>query len=201
MNEAQNVATCTSMNEENLDCLLDGVSSSPWDIFYYPNTLPETIENCTPHFDPGFLSIAPVATVPGLLVQDASSGDWLTIDAEGWFTPGSDVVVFLGGSMQVTTNGIYPATPHAVARSKLARCSLIYELQTSTGHALTRANTVKSGGPGWISCQEPSNENSTDLGSLPCQDDDPMATKLTSSIDSIDSRHVKRKRSATADGN
>ena len=47
------------------------VSASPFDLFYYPNRL--AVPNCTPHLDPGFVSLAPCALQPGLLVLDLST--------------------------------------------------------------------------------------------------------------------------------
>jgi len=129
----------------------EGVSASPFDIFYYPNTLSIEVPNCVPHFDPGFLSLAPCSRQSGLLVLDPSTESWLPIDT--LLEPGRDMIAFAGESLEVATQGAYLACSHAVARGIGGRCSIVYELQTCTGKAIPvprEGRRVQAGGPGWL---------------------------------------------------
>jgi hypothetical protein len=53
--------------------------------------------NCDPHTDRGLLSAVPCAAVPGLVVRDAYSGEWLSIEAKG--EPYRDVCVFVNSAL------------------------------------------------------------------------------------------------------
>ena len=54
--------------------------------------------NCDPHTDRGLLSAVPCAAVPGLVVRDAYSGEWLSIEAKG--EPYRDVCVFVNSALE-----------------------------------------------------------------------------------------------------
>ena len=105
----------------------DVVSSSPFDLMYYPNNAAAArVPNSTPHVDsPGVVTVIPVAATPGLRVRDRS-GRWRDVEATG--RPG-EVVILVDAALQALSKGALEACTHEVAKADEPRLSLVYELR------------------------------------------------------------------------
>ena len=103
------------------------MSSSPFDLMYYPNNAAAArVPNTTPHVDsPGLVTVIPVAATPGLRGRDRS-GRWRDVEATG--RPG-EVVILVDAALQALSKGALEACTHEVAKAAEPRLSLVYELR------------------------------------------------------------------------
>ena len=114
---------CEKLNADHGD-------PSVMDIFRYYNILqagrPEG--NMGSHFDPGLLTLKPVSKVPGLDVLDRVTGEW--VDAESIATPGKCLLLFVGETLELLTEGNFKACSHRVHTETHHRLSVVYEMRS-----------------------------------------------------------------------
>lgn len=139
---------------DHLDAAGGAYLHSPFDAFLYHNShhdlstrkrwrrrakdeetgaVPVPSPNCLAHVDPGFLSCIPVADTPGLMIMDASSRQWVDVEALPGVQPLQDVVIFSGWSLQVASAHRVPAAVHLVRSAPAPRLSLVYERRQEDG--------------------------------------------------------------------
>jgi len=108
------------------------LASSPFDLFFYHNSpqAQRTI-NCHHHVDPGFLTVVPCATVPGLNILHKT--EQMSIPIETMLEPFKDLVVFSGLALEEISGGFYKGAVHMVEKNAHSRLSLVYELRPKAG--------------------------------------------------------------------
>jgi isopenicillin N synthase-like dioxygenase len=100
------------------------------DIFRYFNVMREgrSEGNMGSHYDPGLFTLKPVSKVPGLDVLDRETGEW--VDVEAVATPGQDLLLFCGETLEMLTEGEFKATSHRVHTEGQERFSMVYEMRS-----------------------------------------------------------------------
>jgi hypothetical protein len=94
-----------------------------------PPATPEVEVQMSEHFDPGLLTVTRRSDVPGLEVWDASTGQWVALEAEA--AP-SDLLVLAGEQLHELSGGVIPTVKHRVVAPRAMaaeRCSVVFELR------------------------------------------------------------------------
>merc|ERR1740123_2342689 len=125
---------------------------SPLDIFFYPNDMGDEaaaeVANLAPHFDPGYLTLVPVAATPGLALRSKcpSRPRWFKVEEEMGLEPYRHVVVFPGAASPGLSSLRAPAAP-SVARALWQLAEEAPPMVEAQGSAASAEETVGDGRP------------------------------------------------------
>jgi isopenicillin N synthase-like dioxygenase len=72
------------------------------------------------HFDPGYFTIEPKATAPGLEIMDGANGQWVLVEP---LLGADDLVIFACEELRCATKGYLSPTWHRVSTKQEVRFS------------------------------------------------------------------------------